>query len=308
MKQWFGYMLILFSCLLWACETPISMKLPGKENTKIIEGWIENDKNPIVIVSNSISYYSTIGIEEILSAVDRDAKVYVTDEVGNTEQLTLGVSFEHIYGVLGAAYVGQTLKGEAGKEYTLYVEDKDGRVFTAKTRIPQQEILIDSIFFPINNGLYDTTCPIRMMFQDRPETYDCYRFFCKIKNLDITYSPVRLGTFDDLTFNGKPITYELSRAPLSNFNFSDMTDSVREDYSRSYFKAGDTIVLRSTLTDTATLKYWFPLQVDIFLGMNPFMVSGTYPTNIIGENVTGIWSGYHARYDTLIFPIDTLLH
>ncbi len=290
--------------MFWACETPIGMKLPGKKNTKVIEGWIENDQYPVVVVSNSLSYYSTIGAEEVLASADKNAKVYITDEDGNSEQLALGFTTEHIFGIVGAAYVGKTIKGKAGKEYSLYVEDDSGQVFTAKARIPQQPMLIDSLFFPVNTAVYDTFYPMRIIFQDRPETYDCYRFFCKITHLDIAYSPIRLGTFDDLTFNGKQITYEISRSPLSNFNISGMTDSVREDYSRSYFKPGDTIVLRATLTDTATLKYWFPLQTDIFLGSNPFLITKHYPTNIEGENVTGIFSGYHARYDTLIFHKD----
>jgi len=78
-----------------------------------------------------------------------------------------------------------------------------------------------------------------------------------------------------------------------------MSQQQREDYYRSTFRPGDIIYIKSTLTDKATKEYWFPLQTDISMGMNPFLTPGTYPTNIEGENITGIWSGYNARYDTV---------
>ena len=88
--------------LLLSCETPISVKLPKSSSTKVIEGWIENGQSPIVVVSNSLDYYSTINVDSIQASVDKDAIVTVTDEYGNTEQLKLGFSFEHIFGLMGA--------------------------------------------------------------------------------------------------------------------------------------------------------------------------------------------------------------
>jgi len=118
------------------------------------------------------------------------------------------------------------------------------------------------------------------------------------------FSPASAGCFDDLTFNGQNIVLDLTRTPMSNLSFSDMSREERREYRRWYFKEGDTIYVRSALTDIHTYKYWFAMQFDIEGGgFNPLVVPGYYKTNLVGKNVTGIWSGYHARYDTLTFPV-----
>ncbi|MDR1458967.1 MAG: DUF4249 domain-containing protein [Bacteroidales bacterium] len=291
--------------LLSGCETPISLTIPNKENTKIIEGWIENDGTPVVIISRSLSYYSTINGESLLSSVDTNAIVKVSDDMGKTEQLIRGFSNDHFLGVLGKAYVGNgTVKGIPGHSYTLYVES-DGNIYTAQTTIPLNTVQIDS--FGLFRQFTDTTASLRVFFTDRANSYDCYRFFLMIKDLDLHYSQIFSGTFDDLTFNGLSASYEMMRSPQSNLSLSGQSKEERENYYRSTFRVGDTVYVKSTLTDKATQEYWFPLQTDISMGMNPFLTPGTYPTNIQGENVSGIWSGYHARYDTIRYNATTIL-
>ncbi len=291
------------------CETPISLTIPNKEDTKVIEGWIENDQTATVVISRSIPYTSKIDLNAIYSSVDTAAIVRVSDDMGNTEQLQLGFSVDHIYGVLGKAYVGKTIKGIPGHTYTLYVESQ-GKIYTAKTIIPVNTVQVDS--FALFRQFTDTTATLRIFFTDRAHSYDCYRFFLKLyipdkpnfPDSDLHYAQIFSGTFDDLTFNGLSVSYEMLRNSQSNLPFSGMTQAQREDYYRSTFRKGDVIHVKSTLTDKATQDYWFPLQTDISMGMNPFLTPGTYPTNIEGENVSGIWSGYNATYD--ILPFDSL--
>lgn len=296
------YAVIVLLLLSNSCETPISITLPHSENVKVIEGWIENDQYPIVVVSNSMSYYSTIDIDAILSSVDTTAIVRISDDMGNMEQLQRKHSLEHIFGALGLlrqnplVYVGEQIKGVPGHTYTLYVESK-GEIYTSQTTIPLHTVQVDS--FGLQTLFNDTMATLRIYFSDPAESFDCYRFFLKLKGIDIIYSQIFSGTFDDLTFNGLTGSYEMLRNPLSNMLLSGMSQQQREDYYRSTFRPGDIIYVKSTLTDKATKEYWFPLQTDISMGMTPFLMPGTYPTNIEGENVTGIWSGYHARYDTV---------
>ncbi|MDR0368733.1 MAG: DUF4249 domain-containing protein [Bacteroidales bacterium] len=297
--------LVLGMLLLNGCETPVSITLPHSENVKVIEGWIENNQYPTVVVSNSLSYYSTIDINAILSSVDTTAIVRVSDDMGNTEQLQRAHSLEHVFGVLGILqqkpllYVGKQIKGVPGHTYTLYVESA-GKIYTAQTNIPTHTVQVDSFVLKKPFDV-DTAGILRIYFHDPAETYDCYRFFLKLKDIDVTYSQILTGTFDDLTFNGLTGSYEMLRSPISNISMPNMTQQQREDYYRSTFRRGDIIFVKSTLTDKATQEYWFPLQTDMSMGMTPFLTPGTYTTNIEGENVTGIWSGYHARYDTVKF-------
>ena len=296
------YAVTILMLLSNSCETPISITLPYSQNVKVIEGWIENDQYPIVVVSNSMSYYSTIDMETILSSVDTAAIVRISDDMGNTEQLQRKHTLEHLFGALGLlqqnplVYVGEQIKGIPGHTYTLYVESK-GNIYTSQTTIPLNTVEIDS--FALQTLFNDTMATLRIYFTDPAQSYDCYRFFLKLKDLDIVYSQIFTGTFDDLTFNGLTGSYEMLRSPMSNLSIPGMSQQQREDYYRSTFRPGDIIYIKSTLTDKATKEYWFPLQTDISMGMNPFLTPGTYPTNIEGENITGIWSGYNARYDTV---------
>lgn len=302
---------ILFIALLLfaACETPISMKLPEQAGTTVIEGWIENEKTAVVAVSNSLSYYSNIDINTIFNSVDTAATVIITDDMGNSETLQLGTSWEHIFGVVGRLYVGKTLKGIPGHTYNLYVKTSNGDEYTAKTYIPENAVQIDSMKFLINNPAVDTALPVSAYISDNPNTYDCYRFFTKINNLNVPlplffqglkhcYSPV--GCLDDLAFNGGTLFFELFRGSVTNLGFSGMTREERQEFYRSLFRPGDTVCVRSTLVDVDTYKYWFVMQLSG--DGNPMMEPGHYKTNLIGNNVTGIWSGYHARYDTIVFP------
>ena len=304
--------LTTFLLLFWACETPISMKLPEKAGTTVIEGWIENGKTPIVAISRSMSYYSTIDLNTIFNSVDMAATVIVTDDMGNSETLRLGISTEHIFGMLGSVYVGKTLKGIPGHTYNLYVKTADGEEYTAQTYIPENTVQIDSMAFLINNPAIDTALPIRIYISDNPSTYDCYRIFTNVSNLKIQWSPFMQGfkyyysaveCYDDLTFNGQQIAFELYRTPVSNVSLTAMSRDERREFYRSTYRPGDTVLIRSALTDIHTYKYWFAVQLDLMSGgMNPMVVPGHYKTNLIGKNATGIWSGYHTRYDTIVFP------
>ena len=321
-----------FACsvIFYSCETPISLKIPGKEDTKMIEGWIENDMPATVVVSKSLSYFSSVSVEAILASIDTNAIVKVSDDVGNTEQLQRQHILDHCFtyflvasittdpdalldpniffkliSLRPYAYVGKNIKGVPGRTYYLHVES-EGKVYTAQTTIPLNTVQVDS--FALYKRGNDTTASLRIFVTDNPATYDCYRFFLKIDNLDWHYEQIYMGAFDDLTFNGLSASYEMLRRPQANIAISGMSREAREDYYRSMFKMGDVIHIKSTLTDKAAIDYWFPLQTDIATGSNPFMTPGTYISNIKGDNVTGIWSGYHVRYDTVRFNASSILY
>ncbi|NLO42052.1 MAG: DUF4249 domain-containing protein [Bacteroidales bacterium] len=287
--------------LLWcmSCETPVSLEIPGYVSPLIIEGWIENGRPATVAVSRAMSYYSEVTLSNLLASIDTNAVVEITDEDGRTERLMLRFSADHMFGLLGRVYVGELIRGQAGHSYSLRVKSGDS-IYTATTYIPETTVQIDSLYLNIQNP-EDTAALIRMRIQDDANAYNCYRFFTKIKGLDMTFNQVSMGTFDDLTFNGMNLFFELTRMPSSNMMVANMTPEEYENYYRVSFRKGDVIYVKSTQTDVATCRYWTSLQAVIAGGQNPFITPGTHPTNIKGNNVSGIWSGYCVRYDTVEF-------
>ncbi|HPJ90442.1 MAG TPA: DUF4249 domain-containing protein [Bacteroidales bacterium] len=299
MKLIYHSCLFLLIIFLSACETPISLTIPHHKNPLVIEGWIDNDRPATVIVSRSLSYYTEITLATILQSIDTTAQVIVSDDEGNSETLSLGFSADHLYGLLGKAYVGKNIKGKIGHSYQLTVKTKD-KVYTTSTTIPKTPVLIDTLYFN-RKSEKDTTATIRILFHDKGDEMNYYRFFTQIKGLDMTFSQVSIGVFDDLTFNGLTLNFELVRMPVSNMVTANMTQEEYENYYRISFRPGDVIFIKSTTIDQKTQKYWSSLQSELSSGQNPYITPGNHPTNIIGENVTGIWSGYNVRYDTLIF-------
>ncbi len=295
--------LIAACCMLCGCEVPISIKLPHHDQTCVIEGWIENGQPAVVVISLSRPYYSKTTADSILACIQTEAAVTVTDSnTGESERLKLGVSSDHVYGLLGKAYIGKQLKGVLGHTYLLHVENK-GKVYDASTCIPVQGVQMDTLYFsrPTLPESY-----IRILFSDPKDEFNCYRFFTKVKGEDPVFSQVYIGTFDDLTFNGLKLNFELTRSPFSNI-ISMYYNTLDDAKSSTMYQRGSTVFIKSCTTDEATKNYWFALQVDLTLGSNLFMSPATYPTNLQeknGSSVTGIWSGYHARYDTLVFKTE----
>lgn len=287
----------LLCLLLVSCETPIDIELPDHERSTVIEGWIENGKHPIVAISLSRPYYSTTSMDSILKSIQTQAKVIVTDSnTGEWEELSLGQTNDHIYGLIGRVYVGKNLKGIPGHTYLLRIENK-GKTYKASTTIPLGKVQIDSLYFSSKGNSF-----VRILFTDPKDEFNCYRFMTKVKGNDPTFTQVYIGTFDDLTFNGQQLNFELTRMPYSNLlaieykNLEDIKKQVM-------FHRGDVVYVKSAMTDEATKKFWFALQIDLSLTNNLIVSPGVYQSNIHevnGGSVSGIWSGYHARYDTLV--------
>ena len=287
-------------CILAACETPIPIQLPKLEQTTIIEGWIETGKTATVVISLSRPYYSKTTVDSILSSIQTNAQVTISDSnTGESEQLHLGTTSEHIYGILGRAYIGSTIKGVAGHTYQLHIEN-NGKIYDATTRIPAHTVQIDSMYF---NRPHSEESFIRILFTDPADEFNCYRFMTKVKDDDPVFTQVGIGTFDDITFNGLQLNFELTRMPYSNI-ISIYYDNLDDVKSSAMYPKGSTIYVKSCAIDEATKNFWFALQIDLSMGSNLFTTPGTYRTNIKelnGGSVTGIWSGYNARYDTLEF-------
>ncbi|MBQ2489433.1 MAG: hypothetical protein II525_06485, partial [Bacteroidales bacterium] len=101
---------------------------------------------------------------------------------------------------------------------------------------------------------------------------------------------------------GKQLNFELTRMPYSNLLGIEYK-TLEDLKNATMFKRGDVVYVKSTTTDPATKDFWFALQMDLAMTNNMIVSPGVYKTNIReseGRTVSGIWSGYHARYDTIV--------
>ena len=156
----------------------------------------------------------------------------------------------------------------------------------------------------------DTTPTTRIQLTDNPATHDYYMFQIKVHGkrlhdrLWVTSFPV---AFDDATFNGQTVNYEILRANPSSLFESTMTDEEKEEFYRVTYRKGDTIYMKTSLIDYDGFQYWSAMTYAISLGQNPFMSPAPVPCNIKGENVIGNWCGFASTIDTIYYLDDTQL-
>ncbi|MEG1556551.1 MAG: hypothetical protein RR356_07505, partial [Bacteroidales bacterium] len=118
----------------------------------------------------------------------------------------------------------------------------------------------------------------------------------------VTTLPV---TFDDATFSGKPLTFEILRANPSAILMPEMNEEERKNYFRMTCRPGDTVYVKYALIDYESYKFWTTGGNELAMGQNPFLSPSPVHSNLRGKDVLGVWCGYAAKVATLIYR-DTL--
>ncbi len=306
MKKKLLWSLVALLTLSVGCQREIDLKLPDYQPKLVIEGTIENGSPAVVMLSKSIPYFSEINIGTLMNDVlvsGEQARVFVTSETGESEELTWRIAPEAPYYV---AFMGSQVIGREETHYTLRVE-YDGKTYTAETFIPKT-FNLDSIGFDQSaEMLRDTMASIRMLLSDPADEVNYYAFFCKVKcpkfqdRLWISGLPV---AFDDRTFNGLTFNYELSRAGFSMLLRGMMSEEDQRNFSRLTFRPGDTVYVKRTQVDHDTYLYLLSAGSEAAFGSNPFTAPLPAVTNFDSDEVLGHWSGFAARTDTLVWWCD----
>ena len=293
--------LFLFIGMLFSqCQKEIEVNLPDYERKIVIEGSIENGQPAMVIVSRSVPYFSSIDLETLRKDVFiTDAEVIVTSSTGETEQLFFSLNPESpIY----MAFTGRTLLGEPGKSYTLTVR-YDGKEYSA-TSTMEEPVRLDSAWLSFRDE-NDTMPTSRIQLTDRAASHDYYMFRIKVHGkklhdrLWVTSMPV---AFDDATFNGQTVNYEILRANPSSLFMAEMSDEEQAEYYRITYRHGDTVYLKTSMIDYNAFQYWSAMTYELAVGQNPFMSPAPVPCNLSGENVIGNWTAFASTVDTMYYP------
>lgn len=283
MKKFLICFTILSLSVLQSCQDPLEIDIRNYENKLVADGWIEHNQYPVVVLTKSASYFSTIDSASLRNLVATRAKVTVSD--GEKEEvLTLkkNTLFYPPY-----IYQGTEIKGEAGKKYFLTIE-ADGKKYEAVTSIPQST-QIDSLWFSIKAG-DDSLRLLQGRFTDNGATEDYYRVFTMRKGKDSKFVPVYLSAIGDQFFNGQSFTFSLLRGSES---LSDTKDDV-------YFRKGDTVMVKLCTIDRTHFDFWRTLERELYVTGNPFSSSGNEIKSNISGGALGVWGGYNPLIYQLI--------
>ena len=287
-KRIFSVFAILLTLSFYACEKEISLNLPAVEKKIVIQGSIEINQNPLVIISTNSPYFTTVDSVTLVNMIVRDAKVYVSDGI-STDTLTMTmIPYFPFF-----AYTSTHIRGEVGKIYNLTVIT-GGQTYTASTIITLPERL-DTMYFKPESTKGDSLGYIWSKYTGDQSNIKYYRGYSERLHKDNRFIPLFGSMFDGQFLTGQTIAFYMSRG-VDNW-YANFSDQDKAEFG--YFKVGDTVVMKICTMDKIHYDFWKAIEKDLFSGNSPFGTPSTIPTNIKG-GALGIWGGFGSSYDTVI--------
>lgn len=278
------WMLCIWLLTCMACEDSLEFDVQAYEPKLVVDGRIEHNEYPVVVLSKSAAYFSTIDSLSLRNLVVSKAKVTVSD--GEKEEI-LTLKRNQLY-FPPYVYQGTEIKGEAGQTYQLKIE-LEGQSYQASTRIPATAALLDSLWFTLAPE-QDSLGLLYGRLQDPENTDDYYRIFTQRLYKDDKFIPIYLSAIGDQYFNGQSFTLSLLRGAES------LTDA-RDDI---YFRRGDSVRVKLCSIDRAHFDFWRTLERELYVTGNPFSSSGNEIISNISGGALGVWGGYNPAIRQII--------
>lgn len=293
-----GLIILIAACLFSSCEKEIKLDINAQSPKMVVDAQIENDAPPVVVLSRSLNYFSTISAEDVSASfvhnayitIDNGTKKISLDEYSFTD--TSGYTF--YYYSINPFVPEKIMYGAFGTTYTLNVFIDSNEQYTATTTIPLLAKTCDSLFWlPAPNNPDTTRCVLYGHFNDPPGLGNYVRYFTRV-NSEAFY-PGYNSVFDDQIVDGTSYTIQIPRG----YNRNDTAKVNSEDFG--FFHRGDTATFKFCNIDKATYTFWNTWEfADQSIG-NPFSA----PNKVIGNvsnGALGNFSGYAAQYRSLIIP------
>lgn len=293
MIKWIG-IIIVSLVVLSSCEKAINFTPKSAEPRLVVEATIESDQPPVVILSNSLDYFSEISPEKLLNSFVRNAEITISNGT-KTHQLKeystdLGNGYSLYYYSIDSANLGTAFLGEFAKSYSMSIKT-NGKEYTATTTIPALTKTIDSLWW-VKPPSHDDSNKVTLMGRTTdPKGFGNYiRYFTRV-NKDQFY-PGLNSVFDDQVVDGKTYSIQIERGVNRN------EDIDFDEYS--FFDKGDTVTVKMTNIDKATFDFWRTIEYSYQSIGNPF----SSPTKVLSniQNGLGYFGGYAVQYKTLIIP------
>lgn len=244
------------------------------ESKIVVEGWIEEGDYAQVLLSSSIPVTDVIDSTNVLNHVIRSAKITISD--GETSEVLRVKNDKNR--VPPFVYYGSTLKGEAGKEYSLKIEYLN-RVVEAITKIPKS-VAIKSAEY-VKKVDTDTTGYVFVKFDDPLNEKNYYQIATRIEGEEPIFVPSFYGNLDDKNFSTTAVSVQINRGVLLFPKTKFMP----------YFTDGDLIHVKLRTQNKEALDFWNSWQNEIVNSRNPIYPANTsLKSNIKGG--IGIWAGY----------------
>lgn len=302
---------ISFSLFL-SCSKEVKIDIPGFASQLVVDGTIETNGNPLVLLSQSANIYSETNLSSYLNNFITNADVKVVHGLDTFNLLPMNIvdlplaSQKKLAEMLEIGF-GETillpikvysnieLIATANSSYELII-DYDSKTYKSTTFIPLPSSL-DNIYWKpeISNPMYGISWA---HLSDNSTQYDAYKWEVKRINknadnedLDIIFKKTNDAYFDDRYFNGQSFDFSYEN-PLKRKDSTHL-----EEYKR-YFRIGDSVVVKFSKMDLNTFTFFQKKSAQLSSNGNPFG-SPINITSTISGGALGIWAGFSPYYDTL---------
>lgn len=291
MKYFWGFLIIL---LLASCEKSITIQPQSQKSLLVVDGTIENDKPPYIILSTSLNYFSKISPEILLASIVSGAKVTLSDGITVTQLREYSQSlggYNLIYYSSDTADRANVMIGQAGKTYKLQIV-YNNEEYNSVTTIPVVAKTVDSLWWKPAPDNSDTTKVVIMgRLTDPPGFGNYIRYFTSVNSQP--FLPGAVSVYDDQLTDGKVYDYQMDQGIDRN------NPPERDNYG--YFNRGDTVTAKLANIDKVTFDFWRTLEFAYQSVGNPFSnpvkVSGN-----VSNGALGAFCGYGVQYRTIIVP------
>jgi hypothetical protein len=275
-----------------SCEKDITLSADTASPKLVVEAQIENGQPPIVSLSSSLDFFTTIDTAKLNGSYVHNATLSISDGVTSYPMTEYKVPLQNGYALYYYSTTpARPLIGLQGKTYTLRIES-GGLVYTSTTTIPVLTKKVDSVWWKKAPDNPDTTKAVLMARVTDPPGFGNYiRYFTKV-NRD-PFLPGLNSVFDDQIIDGTTYDVQINQG---------VTRAEKIDFKEyGYFRRGDTVVLKMCNIDKATYDFWRTWEFTYSSIGNPFSSPGKVTGNI-SNGALGGFSGYAVQLKTLIIP------
>ena len=304
----FGMTVLLFSFYIMSCEKEIKLNVAPPANALVVEGHIENDLPPYVLLTKNSAFFGNININDISSYFVNGAMITVKTDDDSAQLLEYNSAFiqslPDSVAIAIAAQFGLQIEsasdfpaisiysvgpgdadfvGKIGKRYDLRVE-LNGKVITATTTIPQP-VFFDSLWLlpHPDAALADSFFQVYGKLQDPLTQGNYYRYFTKVDKDPFLISST--SVFDDAFINGKRFQIFIPKG--HQIGFSGTGDFNRD----GYWDIRDSVcTIKLCMIDKPHYDFWRTLEANRQTQGNPFSSVVYVKSNVNGA--LGVWGGY----------------
>ncbi|HWB24677.1 MAG TPA: DUF4249 domain-containing protein [Chitinophagaceae bacterium] len=294
--KWRMWLLLLVSFLA-GCEKNITLNLHNQNPVLVVDAEIENGQPPVVVLSASLNYFSTISPSELAATFVHGAHITVSNgsttvvlkEFSNTDSS----GFKVYYYTANEGNPDSVLLGQLNRQYTLSITTADGQNYTSTTTIPPLAKTLDSLWWkPAPDNPDTSRCVMFGQFTD-PKGYGNYiRYFTKVNSGP--YLTASNSAFDDEFTDGQ--TYSLQ------FDMGyDRNVVTKNNDDIGFAHRGDTVTVKFCNIDKASYDFWRTWEFAYQSTNNPFS-SPVKVSGNVSNGALGAFCGYAAEYKTIIIP------